>query len=59
MRSVPSRVEVEILQLCHRTSIESLLRILPDQNADSAYYDSALGAALIAAMNTLVSDTSL
>ena len=41
-----------------RTSIESLLRSLPEQSAETAFYDSALGAALIAAMGTLVSGSS-
>ncbi|KIP06361.1 hypothetical protein PHLGIDRAFT_19471 [Phlebiopsis gigantea 11061_1 CR5-6] len=37
-----------------RAGIENLLQTLPQQNSESASYDSALGAALIGAMDTLV-----
>ena len=37
------------------TSIENLLQSLPQQNAETAHYESALGTALVAALGALVS----
>lgn len=43
------------LMYAFSTSIESLLQSLPQQNAETAHYDSALGTALVAALGALVS----